>query len=116
MNASIDDEWYSVESSTILKKIITKLESIDQSISNLSDRIKTIEQKLDILDIKKEEDRIHSKLISSYLQELHILKEREINALLREHIPFPFLLKSKEESPINSSSRFLKLAHAITKK
>ena len=106
MNASVDEEWYSVESSTILKKIITKLDSIDQSISTLSDRIKNLEQKMDILDVKKDEERMNVKLIASYLQELHILKEREINALLREHIPFPFLLKSKEESSL--ASRFIK--------
>ena len=112
MNPTIDEEWYSVESSTILKKIITKLDSMDQSISNLSDRIKTMEQKLDVLDTKTNEEQVQSKLIATYLQELHILKEREINLLIREHIPFPFLLKSKEES--TRSSRFLN--HITSKK
>ena len=107
-NTIVDDEWYSVESSSLLKKILLKLDSIDQSVSNLSQRITQVEQKIDKLELYQIEKAKDTKQISNYLQELHIIKEREINALLREHIPFPFSLK-KEVVPYSPQfSKFIK--------
>jgi hypothetical protein len=107
-NTVVDDEWYSVESGTMLKKILLKLDEINQSVTNVAQRISQLEQKMEKLELNNNEKVKDLKQISSYLQELHIIKEREINALLREHIPFPFVLKKEIVHSPQSYSRFIK--------
>jgi hypothetical protein len=56
----------------------------NRSMEHISLRISKVEEKLKDSDMTK---------IKKSLEELTVLKEREINALLREHIPFPFVMK-----------------------
>lgn len=89
----VDDDWYSVESGKLLKQILSRLDTIEHSITKLSLRVE---------QLSKDKDDLRSKdikQISVSLQELHVIKEREINALLREHIPFPFLPKHDALAP-----------------
>jgi hypothetical protein len=105
----IDEDWYSHDDTSLLKKIMEQQEkqiglllSINQSLEQLSGRMSTLEidnhhsiehisTRITKLDEKIKESDISK--IKKSLEELSVLKEREINALLREHIPFPFSVK-----------------------
>lgn len=107
--AVVDEEWYTVENDKLLKQFLVKLDTIERSIQTVSQRIEELHQKIDmdklILRVEQLNQKIDSetkdtKTISNLLEELRVIKEREINALLREHIPFPFLLKNNVVSPM----------------
>jgi hypothetical protein len=96
----VDDDWYSFDSNTLLKQILSRLDLIERSINTLSHRVEQLHSTKDTKDAKDDLRSKDIKQISISLQELHVIKEREINALLREHIPFPFLPK---HDPLPSS-------------
>jgi hypothetical protein len=96
-----------------------KLNQIHQLVSNveteketrLIDKMNVMDEKLNqihqrVFHLEKEHEprTIELKKISLSLDELRIIKEREINALLREHIPFPFLLKHEPKIKVSPFS------------
>jgi len=112
MELLIEDDWYATPDSQqilfALKKICDNQDKYFTMISQMNDKIEDLtkqvhvlsekELKYDKIDKQKLDDK-DVKKIKEMLQELNIIKEREINVLLREHIPFPFLLK--KQSPIS---------------
>ena len=117
MELLIEDDWYSTPDSQqillALKKISDNQDKHFSMISQMNDKIDDLSKQVHVLsehhkELKnKEKEKMENKQklddkdfkkIKEMLQELNIIKEREINVLLREHIPFPFLLK--RQSPI----------------
>lgn len=116
------DDWYTVDQKSkefekvnqniiVLIQLFQQSEKVNQSLldkmNEMDDKINQIHQRLFTLEKEHEPRIIELKKISLSLDELRIIKEREINALLREHIPFPFLLK--HESKIKASPFSFKL-------
>ena len=117
MELSIDDEWYATPDSQqvliALKKIIENQEKhgemicqMNQKINDLTQIIQHVQQeKKEYIEKKEKLEKIEKvdekdvKKIKEMLHELTVIKEREMNALLREHIPFPFLMK--QQSPLS---------------
>ena len=97
---NIVEDWYSMDDKHItsyLKRLSDQQERIliqqDQIVSHLTlltKKIEMIESKLNTCLEEKETDKVDTKKVAHALHELTIIKEREINVLLREHIPFPF--------------------------
>ena len=105
----VDEEWYTVDNDKLLKQFLVKLDTIERSIQSVSQRVEELHQKIEIDKVVQRIEQLHQKIdsetkdnktISNLLEELRVIKEREINALLREHIPFPFLLKNNVLSPM----------------
>ena len=81
----------------INKSILDKMDEMNIKINEMNDKISHLEKEHEpkIIELKK---------ISLSLDELRIIKEREMNALLREHIPFPFNLKHVPKIKTSMSS------------
>lgn len=119
MELLIEDDWYATPDSQqilfALKKISDNQDKYFTMISQMNDKIDDLSKQVQVLSEYQKElkelknnqklenkqrlDEKDVKKIKEMLQELNIIKEREINVLLREHIPFPFLLK--RQSPIS---------------
>lgn len=129
------DDWYSLDKSNEeekvsfllveeLKRIIDKMNVMDEKLNQIHNRVSNLETETQLIDkmnvmdetlnqihhrvfhLEKEHEprTIELKKISLSLDELRIIKEREINALLREHIPFPFLLKHEPKIKVSPFS------------
>jgi hypothetical protein len=80
----IDEEWYSLDDKqSSLGKLLLKLDEIVTKQDLLS-------KKVDQLVKTQTEHKEYEKQVISALHELKVIKEREVNVLLRDHIPFPF--------------------------
>ena len=91
----IDDSWYDPLNEQ--KTIISLLQKIITQQEKETVKLNLIEQQLDYINTRLSQLENKERNISNALHELKVLKEREINILIREHIPFPF----KNMSPIS---------------
>jgi hypothetical protein len=99
---SIDEEWYTLDSIKQIRNIEHIMERQDELCKKM-DKIElvltSILQRLEHTEKRNQKDTI---TVANALHELHTIKEREINLLLREHIPFPFKLPIVQSSTPNS--------------
>ena len=96
-SVAIDEAWYVDDQKTVL----SLLRSIQHQYETHNAKfIETLEHQKDVQTrILQRLDQLHNRLsnldmmernIKKALDELAIIKEREINCMIREHIPFPF--------------------------
>jgi hypothetical protein len=106
----VDEEWYALESKHIqlsesllsrYEHLIQKIDHYDKQMTLMIENQDRIINKLDHLESsishitqrnEHMEQRHHKEnaSITSALHELKMIKEREINIMIRERIPFPF--------------------------
>lgn len=106
----VDEEWYALESKQLqlselilarYEHMLQKMEQYDKQMVIMMENQDKIIHKMDQIDssishiIHRNEtmDQRHYKensTITSALHELKTIKEREINIMIRERIPFPF--------------------------
>jgi hypothetical protein len=109
---NVDEDWYTLDS----MKQIKNIEQIKERQDELHTRLDTIETKLDstlsllstfLHRFETMEQRHHKEnvAITNALHELHTIKEREINIMIRERIPFPFGLPKLQSSTPNGLMR-----------
>ena len=112
-----DEEWFTLELETKLNKKIDSLQTLVHQqmsiIETLSSEIKQLKGELQFVQhstacqhLSSQNDRTHQ-----LLEELKILREREINIMLREKIPIPFY--STQSSPIPTPFAFKKKENQI---
>lgn len=92
MNAlMVDEEWYTVDVETRLNKKIDALQTLIQQQSELIQQL-TAELTALKTDLTQSKTVTHSQNDRTHqlLEELHILKQRELNRALRSHLPTPF--------------------------
>jgi ABC-type transporter Mla subunit MlaD len=91
MNPVIDDEWYSVEVESRLNKKIDALQALIHQQSQLIHQL-TAELTALKTDLTQSKTVTHSQNDRTHqlLEELHVLKQREVNLALRSHLPTPF--------------------------
>jgi hypothetical protein len=109
MDTHIDDTWYATDDSAILryvKQIATIQEQTQTELKEIKDDVKQMKRLLEqalvlqksnqdeIAMLKQQHKELELKKINDSLHELRVLREREVNALLREHIPFRFVRNS----------------------
>ena len=112
MAASIvEDEWFALDIESKLNKKIDSLQTLiyqqNELIQSLSAEIKKMKQDLDTTHhrspcehLSSQNDRTHQ-----LLEELKLIKQRELNMMLREKIPVPFFsTKSSQQNPITIPS------------
>ena len=100
MENNIVEDWYSIEN--ILTKKVEKY--IDEKLNQMETKlISHIDQQFKTLHHTLEKRDIDHKKIQELLYELKNYKEREINLMIREKIPFPFGLPPKSKSPLHQS-------------
>ena len=105
MNNIVED-WYTIDNENKSKSIDIELikKYIDEKFLKLENKL---EHKLDQLFKVLTHKEIENKKIKELLYELKNLKEREINLMIREKIPFPFGLPKSQASPLHQT--FLRL-------
>jgi hypothetical protein len=87
----IVEEWYTIDAETKMNEKIDKLQSMvneqSQTIQILLDEIKHLKQEIHSSHhvSTNQNDRTHQ-----LLEELKIIKQRELNMMIREKIPAPF--------------------------
>jgi chromosome segregation ATPase len=85
------DEWYSVDVEPKLNEKIDQLQKslAEQSvmIQSLSDGLKSLQAEM---KIRQERSTVQKDRMNELLEELRVLKQRELNMLIREKIPCPF--------------------------
>jgi hypothetical protein len=99
----VDEEWYALESKHIQlsESLLARLEQYDKHMLMMMENQDRLIKKMDqlesslshILHRNETMDQRHHKenaTIVSALHELKMIKEREINIMIRERIPFPF--------------------------
>lgn len=107
--ATIEEEWFALDIESKLNKKIDALQDLvhEQSllIHTLSSEIKTLKNEIQIRPSMcpqlSQKDRVQE-----LLEELKVIKQREINMMLREKIPIPFY--SSQSSPIPTPFNFKK--------
>jgi len=91
MSSSVDDEWFSVDLESKMNRKIDALQLLVHEqmklIQTLSDEIKVLKGELHSTHHQSatQNNRTHE-----LLEELTIIKQRELNIMLREKIPVPF--------------------------
>ena len=95
-NTIIEDDWFSLDLESKLNKKIDSLQTLvhqqNESIQHLSAEIKQLKKDIDSTHhrspcehLSSQNDRTHQ-----LLEELKLIKQRELNMMLREKIPVPF--------------------------
>ena len=109
-NTITDDDWFSLDLESKLNKKIDSLQTMvhqqNESIQHLSAEIKQLKKDLDSTHhrspcehLSSQNDRTHQ-----LLEELKLIKQRELNMMLREKIPVPFFsTKSSFSPPVTKS-------------
>jgi hypothetical protein len=103
--ANQDDEWFSLELENKLNKKIDSLQALVHQqtalIESLSSEIKQLKGELHFVQhsstcqhLSSQNDRTHQ-----LLEELKIIKQREVNLMLREKIPIPFFPSNSSPIP-----------------
>ena len=92
---SEDDEWCAIDIESKLNKKIDTLQNVVQQqhdlLQQMSSSIQTLKEELHRThqtashDLSRRHDRTHE-----LLEEMKILKHRELNMMLREKVPVPF--------------------------
>ncbi len=91
MSHEVDEEWYAVDVETRLNKKMDLLQALvhqqSQLIQQLSNEIVHLKTELSLskTTTHTQNDRTHQ-----LLEELKVLKQRELNLALRSHLPVPF--------------------------
>lgn len=89
--ANQEDEWFSIDLESKLNRKIDALQQVVQQqtelIQTLSSEIKQMKQHVGspCSHLSSQNDRTHQ-----LLEELKVIKQRELNMMLREKIPVPF--------------------------
>ena len=90
-NLNVEDDWFAVDLESKLNKKIDTLQTLvnqqSEMIKLLSEEIKQLKSELHSTRhlSASQNDRTHQ-----LLEELKVLKQRELNLALREKIPIPF--------------------------
>lgn len=103
--ANQDDEWFSLELESKLNKKIDSLQDLVHQqialIETLSSEIKQLKGELHFVQhsstckhLSSQNDRTHQ-----LLEELKIIKQREVNMMLREKKPIPFFPSNSSPIP-----------------
>jgi hypothetical protein len=93
--SSVDDEWFSIGLESKMNRKIDTLQALVHEqmkmIQTLSDEIKVLKWELHSTHHQSatQNDRTHA-----LLEELTVIKQRELNIMLREKIPVPFVQTS----------------------
>ena len=109
-NTIIEDDWFSLDLESKLNKKIDSLQTLvhlqNESIQHLSAEIKQLKKDLDSTHhrspcehLSSQNDRTHQ-----LLEELKLIKQRELNMMLREKIPVPFFSTKSSFSPLTPPS------------
>ena len=109
-NTIIEDDWFSLDLESKLNKKIDSLQTLvhqqNESIQPLSAEIKQLKKDLDSTHhrspcehLSSQNDRTHQ-----LLEELKLIKQRELNMMLREKIPVPFFSTKSSFSPLTPPS------------
>jgi hypothetical protein len=99
-----DDEWFSIDLESKLNRKIDALQQVVQQqnelIQTLSTEIKQMKQHVGspCSHLSSQNDRTHQ-----LLEELKVIKQRELNMMLREKIPVPFF-STKSSFPQHTAS------------
>jgi mevalonate kinase len=104
-NTIIEDDWFSLDLESKLNKKIDSLQTLvhlqNESIQHLSAEIKQLKKDLDSTHhrspcehLSSQNDRTHQ-----LLEELKLIKQRELNMMLREKIPVPFFSTKSSFAP-----------------
>jgi hypothetical protein len=97
----IDDEWCSVDIESRLNK---KIDALNQLVHQQHDMIQTLSTAIQHLqtELHSAKTQTHSQNDRTHqlLEELKVLKQRELNMALRSHLPVPF---TTAESPLFST-------------
>ena len=112
MSNSVEEDWFSLDLESKLNKKIDALQGLvhEQSvlIHTLSSEIKTLKGEIHLnhhpstcQHLSSQNDRVQE-----LLEELKVIKQREINIMLREKIPIPFY--STQSSPVPTPFNFKK--------
>lgn len=89
---NVDDEWFSIDLESKMNKKIDTLQTLVHEqmkmIQTLSDEIKILKGELHSTHHQSstQNNRTHE-----LLEELKVIKQRELNLALREKIPVPFM-------------------------
>ena len=97
----IDDEWYALESNKHLRIVESMLERQDDIVRKM-DKLEIVTNSI-LHRIEQTEQRTHKEnmAIIAALHELKTIREREINIMIRERIPFPFGMPTLQSSTPN---------------
>jgi len=102
--ANPEDEWFSIDLESKLNRKIDALQQVVQQqtelIQTLSSEIKQMKQHVGspCSYLSSQNDRTHQ-----LLEELKVIKQRELNMMLREKIPVPFF-STKSSFPQHTAS------------
>jgi hypothetical protein len=102
--ANPEDEWFSIDLESKLNRKIDALQQVVQQqtelIQTLSSEIKQMKQHVGspCSHLSSQNDRTHQ-----LLEELKVIKQRELNMMLREKIPVPFF-STKSSFPQHTAS------------
>ena len=103
-SVTIDEAWYVDDQKTVLTLLRTiqqqqetqhrnymeTLQKCNDILEQHKDTHNRILQRLEQLNSRLSKLEIMERNINKALDELTVIKEREINCMIREHIPFPF--------------------------
>jgi hypothetical protein len=98
---NVDDEWFSIDLESKMNKKIDTLQTLVHEqmkmIQMLSEEIKILKGELHSTHhhSSTQNDRTHE-----LLEELKVIKQRELNLALREKIPVPFM-QSQTDPPLS---------------
>ena len=104
----IDEDWYSFEPKQLrlMESILERQDKLMSKLESMETNMTTLLQRMDHLETSDKRHAKESAEITSHLRELKVLKEREINMLIREKIPFPFMMnKPQVLTPLSFSFR-----------
>jgi len=104
------------------KIVVDAMDTFDKKVDRMEKRFDVLSNHMNQLErhvheairdvrMEKEKDHVDAldiKKIKQALSDLNILKEREINIMIREKIPFPFLLPKPHNSPLSVRIPFSK--------
>lgn len=111
--SSVDDEWFSVDLESKMNRKIDALQSLVHEqmklIQTLSDEIKVLKGELHSTHHQSatQNNRTHE-----LLEELTLIKQRELNIMLREKIPVPFV-QSHNPYVLSLSQPLFSKKHAL---
>ena len=110
MATVVEEEWFALDLESKLNKKIDALQTLvhEESvlIHTLSSEIKTLKSELHIHPSTCQHLSSQNDRVQELLEELKIIKLREINIMLREKKPIPFY--STQSSPIPTPFNFKK--------
>ena len=89
--ANVDDEWFSLD---LESKINKKIDSLQDLVHQQTGELHFVQHASACQHLSSQNDRTHQ-----LLEELKIIKQREVNLMLREKIPIPFFPSNSSPIP-----------------